>query len=117
MFASYWPAYRIVFETRERIVAAESRLTATALRGGRVVPRTPTKLDESRHPEYFTVVLRHPDAAFVRRDLYCSLTRERILRVGGRRLRRMDGRGGGSTRHSGANSDGILMRQPQHFDA
>lgn len=86
VFTSYWPAYRIDFETRERIVAAESKLTATVLRGGRVVPRTPTKLDESRHSEYFTVVLRDPDAAFVllrtARELGRKRTRALLERAG-----------------------------------
>jgi hypothetical protein len=65
VFASYWPAYRIDFETRERIVAAEATLTTLSRRGGRVLPRRPTKHDESRHPEYDAVVRADPNAGFV----------------------------------------------------
>ena len=65
MFASYWPAYRIDFETRERIVAAEARLPTLYVDGDRVVPLTPKAADESRHPEYDTIVRADPNAGFV----------------------------------------------------
>jgi hypothetical protein len=79
VFASYWPAYRIDYETRERIIAAESRLPSTVLRGDRVVPKTPTRSDESRHPEYFTVVRRDPDAGFVLLRTARELGRKRTV--------------------------------------
>ena len=65
LFASYWVAYRTDFETRERILIAEARLTPLSAQGARVVPRAPTRSDESRHPEYDTVVRADPNAGFV----------------------------------------------------
>ena len=65
VFASYWPAYRLDFESRERIVAAEARLPELAIVGGRVVPPVPKSYDESRHLEYFAVVRADPNAGFV----------------------------------------------------
>lgn len=65
LFASYWVAYRVDFETRERIVAAEATLSTLALRGGRVLPDAPARADESRHPEYDAVVRADPEAALV----------------------------------------------------
>jgi hypothetical protein len=65
VFAGYWVAYRLDFETDERLVAAEATLPTLSLRDGRVVPDRPTGLDESRHAEYDTVVRADPDAGFV----------------------------------------------------
>ena len=65
VFAGYWIAYRTDFESRERIVAAETNLRAVSLLDGRVVPRAPRKADDSRHPEYYTVVRADPNAGFV----------------------------------------------------
>ena len=65
VFASYWLAYRLDFESRERIVAAEAALAGLSIQGERVVPPLPRRADESRHPEYDTVVRADPDAAFV----------------------------------------------------
>ena len=65
VFAGYWIAYRTDFESRERIVAAEAKLTTIAVRGGRVVPSEPRKSDENRHQEYDAVVRADPDAGFV----------------------------------------------------
>ena len=65
VFASYWPAYRIDFETRERIVAAEATLKTLSRRGGRILPQRPTEPDESRHPEYDAVVRADPNAGWV----------------------------------------------------
>jgi hypothetical protein len=65
VFASYWPAYRIDFETRERIVAAEAHIPSVGIVRGRVVPRAPRSQDESRHREYDTVVRGDPNAGYV----------------------------------------------------
>jgi hypothetical protein len=65
VFASYWLAYRLDFESRERIVAAEATLAELSMQGGRVLPPVPRKPDESRHPEYDTVVRADPQAAYV----------------------------------------------------
>jgi len=65
VFAGYWVAYRLDFETDERLVAAEATLPTLSLHGGRVVPDRPTGLDESRHAEYDAVVRADPDAGFV----------------------------------------------------
>jgi len=40
VFADYWLAYRLTFDTRERIIAAESSLAELEEVGGRVVPVT-----------------------------------------------------------------------------
>lgn len=85
VFASYWPAYRITFETGERIVAAEARLPTLADRNGRVLPRVPRKYDESRHPAYDTVVRADPNAGFVvllRRERGSVLVRRVLKRAG-----------------------------------
>jgi hypothetical protein len=65
VFATYWVAYRLDFETRERIVAAEATLSTLVVRDGRIVPLVPMSADENRHPEYDTVVRADPNAAFV----------------------------------------------------
>ena len=65
VFASYWPAYRILFETNERIVAAEAHIPSIGIAKGRVVPRVPRTDDESRHRAYDTVVRADPGAGYV----------------------------------------------------
>lgn len=65
VFAGYWVAYRIDFETHERIVAAEALLPTLAIRGGRVVPRVPTRFNDNRHPEYDSAVRVDPSAGVV----------------------------------------------------
>jgi hypothetical protein len=65
VFASYWLAYRLDFESRERIVAAEATLAEVATQGARVLPPRPRRPDESRHPAYDTVVRADPHAAYV----------------------------------------------------
>jgi hypothetical protein len=68
VFASYWPAYRIDFESRERVIAAEAAvkfLVALKAEDGRVLPPKPLRMDESRHPAYDSVVRADPGAGFV----------------------------------------------------
>ena len=65
VFAGYWIAYRTDFESRERLVAAETDLRAVSIRDGRVVPRAPREADDSRHAEYYAEVRADPDAGFV----------------------------------------------------
>ncbi len=65
VFAGYWIAYRLDFETRERIIAAEATLPSLGVEQGRVVPLTPRKRDENRHPAYDTIVRADKSAGFV----------------------------------------------------
>jgi hypothetical protein len=65
VFAGYWIAYRTDFESRERLVAAETNLRAVSIRDGRVIPRAPREADDSRHAEYYAEVRADPDAGFV----------------------------------------------------
>ena len=65
VFASYWPAYRIDYETDERIIAAEARLPSIGIAAGRVVPRVPRTDDESRHRAYDTIVRADPGTGYV----------------------------------------------------
>jgi len=65
VFASYWPAYRIDFETDERIVAAEAHIPSVGIVRGRVLPRLPLRHDESRHRAYDTAVRADPNAGYV----------------------------------------------------
>jgi hypothetical protein len=87
VFASYWPAYRIDFETRERIVAAEARLITLYVDGDLVVPIAPKTADESRHPEYDRIVRADQNAGFVILDGEKGERRARVLleRAGYRR--------------------------------
>jgi len=52
VFSSYWIAYRLDFETRERIIAAEALMQTLSVRGGRVVPQVPTRPNDNRYPRY-----------------------------------------------------------------
>jgi 4-amino-4-deoxy-L-arabinose transferase-like glycosyltransferase len=65
VFASYWPAYRIDFETGERIVAAEAHIPSVSIERRRVVPRVPRRHDEIRHRAYDTIVRADPNAGYV----------------------------------------------------
>jgi hypothetical protein len=56
LYTNYWIAYRLDFETHERIVAAEALLPTLALRSGRVVPRLPVRPDDNRYKPYDTEV-------------------------------------------------------------
>jgi hypothetical protein len=49
VYADYWLAHRLTFDTRERIVAAESRFTGLRVEDGQAVPLSDQK---ARHPPY-----------------------------------------------------------------
>lgn len=61
VFAHYWAAYLIDFETREKIVAAQSKLTSIRFSDGR--PRSPHDPFD-RWPPYWDTVRRAPRVAF-----------------------------------------------------
>lgn len=61
VYADYWVAYRLDFETRERIVAANNRFRTARTRNGRVIPAP----DPWRYPPYARAVAAAPRAGFV----------------------------------------------------
>ena len=62
VFANYWVATRLIFETRERIIAASTRQVDFVRQGRRVVP---VEGGEGRHPEYDRVVRHSRDPGHV----------------------------------------------------
>lgn len=62
VYAQYWIAYRIDFETNERIVAAESKLESLRFIDGKPIPGA---YPEVRWPAYVRKVNAAPRAAFV----------------------------------------------------
>jgi 4-amino-4-deoxy-L-arabinose transferase-like glycosyltransferase len=62
VYAQYWVAYRIDFETDERIVAAESKLKSMRFVGGKPIPGA---WPEVRWPAYVRTVNASPRAGFV----------------------------------------------------
>jgi Dolichyl-phosphate-mannose-protein mannosyltransferase len=65
VYSNYWIAYRLDFETRERIIAAEALLYSLAVRGGTVAPRVPTRPDDNRYKPYDTKVRATPSSGYV----------------------------------------------------
>jgi 4-amino-4-deoxy-L-arabinose transferase-like glycosyltransferase len=65
VFADYWVAYRLDFETHERVIAAEALLPTLSVRGGRVLPRVPTRPNDNRHAAYDTEVRRADNPGYV----------------------------------------------------
>jgi hypothetical protein len=65
VFSSYWIAYRLNFETRERLIASEYLLGTLSARDGRIVPRLPTRPNDNRHRPYDTAVRAAPNPAWV----------------------------------------------------
>ena len=66
VFAGYWVAYRLDFETDERVIAAEASLRTLARQpDGRVRPRVPRNANEIRFAPYDGEVRRAPNAAYV----------------------------------------------------
>ena len=106
VFASYWVAYRLDFETSERILAAETTMSTVAERQGRVLPSVLTgKPDENRHAAYDAIVRADPDAGFVLlRDepefvrVATDPRRRRLRAHPGRRLRGVPARGAMTSR-------------------
>jgi hypothetical protein len=62
VYATYWLAYRLDFETRERIVAAENRLTAIRFVGNDGVPAPDPEI---RYPPYASEVAADARHGFV----------------------------------------------------
>lgn len=62
VYAQYWVAYRIDFETNERIIAAESKLKSVRFVDGKPIPGA---YPEVRWPAYVRQVNAAPRAAFV----------------------------------------------------
>jgi hypothetical protein len=62
VYAQYWAAYLIDFESQEHIIAAESKLTALRLVDGRPVPETDPG---PRRPSYRGEVATTTEVAFV----------------------------------------------------
>jgi Dolichyl-phosphate-mannose-protein mannosyltransferase len=65
VFSSYWIAYRVDFETRERVIAAESMLDTLREDDGAVVPQVPTRPDDIRYAPYDSTVRNAPNPAWV----------------------------------------------------
>ena len=66
VFADYWVAYRLDFETRERVVAAEAHLsTLSVASDGRVLPPAPNGPRESRYALYDTEVRSAANPGYV----------------------------------------------------
>lgn len=65
VFTGYWIAYRLNFESRERLIAAEASLHRLSVDDGRVVPQVPTRPDDNRHRPYDTTVRSSPNPAWV----------------------------------------------------
>jgi hypothetical protein len=65
-YAHYSIAYRMTFETRERIIVSEADIPAVAVeRPGRVLPPQPTTYTMHHHPAYDSAVRRAPRFAYV----------------------------------------------------
>jgi Dolichyl-phosphate-mannose-protein mannosyltransferase len=65
VFADYWVAYRLDFQTHERVVAAEALLPTLARHGDRVLPRVPVRANDNHHPAYDREVRASAHAGFV----------------------------------------------------
>jgi 4-amino-4-deoxy-L-arabinose transferase-like glycosyltransferase len=66
VYASYWIAYRIDYETGERIIAAEGRPNALRVNAaGGVIPKPNDDSLNPRHPEYNKILRRTPRAPWV----------------------------------------------------
>ena len=79
VFSTYWIAYRLDFETNERLIAAESLLHTLHLDDGRVVPQMPTRPNDNRHRAYDTTVRSSANPAWVLLPETADETRARPL--------------------------------------
>lgn len=79
VFSSYWIAYRLNFETRERLIAAEALLHTLYVNDGRVVPQVPTRPNDNHHRPYDTAVRSSPNPAWVLLPGTADETRARPL--------------------------------------
>jgi hypothetical protein len=65
VFAGFWVAYRLDFETHERVIAAEALLPTLAVRRGRVLPRVPTRPNDNHYAPYDTKVRSAANPGYV----------------------------------------------------
>jgi hypothetical protein len=66
LYADYWTAYRIDYESNERIIAADGRSNALRVsRAGGVIPKPDDPSLRPRHPQYGAIVARVSKAAWV----------------------------------------------------
>ena len=66
VFADYWIAYRITFDTHERVIASEADLASLAATGpDRVLPLDPRRSSHHRHPAYDDAVRASARHAYV----------------------------------------------------
>jgi 4-amino-4-deoxy-L-arabinose transferase-like glycosyltransferase len=65
VFSSYWIAYRLDFETRERLIAAESMLDTLYVDDGAIVPQVPKRPDDIRYAPYDSTVRNARNPAWV----------------------------------------------------
>jgi 4-amino-4-deoxy-L-arabinose transferase-like glycosyltransferase len=91
VWADYWVAYRITFDTRERVIAAEADLAHLVPAGAdRVVPPLPRTYTDSRHPAYDTAVRDAPRHAYLLvRGAPATAADLRLLRQRGYALTRL----------------------------
>jgi hypothetical protein len=87
VYADYWVAYRIDYETSERIIAADGRSGALAVRpGGAVIPSPDDTSLRPRHPQYEAIVARVNKPAWViDRPLEEAQLDKQILAIAGYR--------------------------------
>jgi hypothetical protein len=65
-YSDYWLAYRITFDTRERIIVSEADLNHLVVAGPtRVLPQLPTDYTMHHHPAYDTAVRSAPRHAYL----------------------------------------------------
>jgi hypothetical protein len=85
LYADYWIAYRIAFDTRERVIATEFNQTALRPVGPHhVVPAPLHHYTDNRWPAYEREVRNAPRHAYLllRRDPYTSVDRALLVRNG-----------------------------------
>jgi hypothetical protein len=91
VYANYWTAYRIDYETSEHIVAAEARSGALAIRpGGAVIPNPDDRSLHPRHPQYDAIVAGANKPAWViDEDLEGGAVDTQMFQVAGYRSKRV----------------------------
>ena len=91
VYADYWTAYRIDFETRGHIVAAEARSGALAIRpGGAVIPNPDDASLHPRHPQYDAIVAgAYKPAWVIDRDLEGGAVDIQMFKVAGYRSKQV----------------------------
>jgi hypothetical protein len=82
VYADYWIAYRITFDTRERVIASEADLATLAPAGpGRVLPRLPRRYTDHKHSGYDRAVREADRLAYLLLRNAPSTARDRRLLV------------------------------------